>query len=71
MIKKVEVWILWDKHNDAACNDDGSEPLLLSDSEVMVTEVVCNCSSEGCGGCDEENKEYPIGNDERFYWKRI
>ena len=69
MIKRVEVWILWDLNNEEACNHDGSEPVLDGD-KVWIKDLICNCS-EGCGGCDEEMNAHLIGDNDRFYWRKI
>ena len=61
MIKKVDVWVLWDRNNEAACNHDGSEPVLnWEGNKISTIDLVCHCPS-GCGGCAEETNEYLIG----------
>uniref|UniRef100_A0A6M3JL38 Uncharacterized protein n=1 Tax=viral metagenome TaxID=1070528 RepID=A0A6M3JL38_9ZZZZ len=64
--------ILWDRENDLpATNWDGDLPTIYDDV-VYVKGLGCNCdptSGNMCGGCIEVFNEYPIGENERYFWK--
>ena len=62
--------ILWDKEEDEkAMNWDETRPEIFGDI-VRIKDLGCHCNpGHMCGGCVDIYKEFPIGPNERYFWK--